>query len=118
MLYSDFSIIVRNHLGVRYGIKKIILIESNAKMSSSKKVIWKGTLRQVFICLKPLPLLGFCLGVVEQYLYRVYLAAKNAYILEVIKCFFSCYQFWMTCITTKENDLLREVEDKAKASQL
>jgi hypothetical protein len=42
--------------------RKIRLIESNAKMSSSKKLTNKGTLRQVFICLRPPPLLAFCLG--------------------------------------------------------
>ncbi len=31
-------------------------------MSSSKKIACKGTLGQVFICLRPPPLLGFCLG--------------------------------------------------------
>jgi hypothetical protein len=31
-------------------------------MSSSKKLTCKGTLRQVFLCLTPPPLLGFCLG--------------------------------------------------------
>ncbi len=31
-------------------------------MSSSKKVTWKVTLGQVFICLRHPPLLGFCLG--------------------------------------------------------
>jgi hypothetical protein len=31
-------------------------------MSSPKKFTYKGTLRQVFICLRPPPLLGFCLG--------------------------------------------------------
>jgi hypothetical protein len=36
------------------------------KMSSSK-VTWRGTLRQLFICLRPPPHLGFWLGVVEQF---------------------------------------------------
>jgi hypothetical protein len=31
-------------------------------MSSSKKCSCKGTSRQVFICLRPPPFLGFCLG--------------------------------------------------------
>jgi hypothetical protein len=31
-------------------------------MSLSKKMTRKGTLWQVFICLNPPPLLGFCLG--------------------------------------------------------
>ncbi len=31
-------------------------------MSSSKKLTCRGTLRQVFICLRPPPHLGFCLG--------------------------------------------------------
>ncbi len=40
--------------------RKIRLIESNAKCL--KKLKCKGTLRLVFICLWPPPLLGFCLG--------------------------------------------------------
>jgi hypothetical protein len=31
-------------------------------MSSSENITCKGTLRQVFFGLRPLPLLGFCLG--------------------------------------------------------
>jgi hypothetical protein len=42
--------------------KKIRLIESNATCRQIKKFTGKGTLRQVFICPKPPPLLGFCLG--------------------------------------------------------
>jgi hypothetical protein len=42
--------------------RKIRLIESNAKCRYLKKVICKGTLPQAFICMRPLPLLGFCLG--------------------------------------------------------
>jgi hypothetical protein len=38
------------------------LIESNAKCRYLKKLTCKGTWRQVFICLRPHPLLGFCLG--------------------------------------------------------
>jgi hypothetical protein len=34
------------------------------QMSSSKKISCKGTLRQVFICLRPPPLLGFLFVVV------------------------------------------------------
>ncbi len=41
--------------------RKIILIESNAKCYL-KKLTCKGALRQVFICLRHPPLLGFCLG--------------------------------------------------------
>jgi hypothetical protein len=37
------------------------------------KVIWKGTLRQVFIYLRSPPLLGFCPGVVKQFLGSVIL---------------------------------------------
>jgi hypothetical protein len=40
----------------------INLYGHQSKMSSSKKVTWKVTLRQVFICLRHPPLLGFCLG--------------------------------------------------------
>ncbi len=41
---------------------KIRLIENNAKCRYLKKSTCKETLRQVFICLRPLPLVGFCLG--------------------------------------------------------
>jgi hypothetical protein len=37
-------------------------VESNAKCLHIKKFTCKGTLQQVFIYLRPLPLLGFCLG--------------------------------------------------------
>ncbi len=37
-------------------------IETTAKCRHLKKWTCKGTLRQVFICLRPPPLLGFCLG--------------------------------------------------------
>ncbi len=40
--------------------RKIVLIKSNAKCRYQKKFTCKGTLRQVFICLRPPPLLGFC----------------------------------------------------------
>jgi hypothetical protein len=43
--------------------RKIVLIESNAKCRHLKKFTCKGTLQQVFICLRPLPLLGFCLAI-------------------------------------------------------
>jgi hypothetical protein len=43
-------------------------------MSSSEKLSWKGTLRQVFNWLRPPPILGFCLGwssdLVGSYLVR------------------------------------------------
>ncbi len=42
--------------------RKIRLIERNAKCCHGKKLTCKGTLRQVFICLRSPPLLGFCLG--------------------------------------------------------
>ncbi len=42
--------------------RKIRLIESNAKCRYLKKLTLKGTLRQLFIYLRPPPLLGFCLG--------------------------------------------------------
>ncbi len=38
------------------------LYRHQSKMSLSKKFTCKGTLRQVFICVRPPPLLGFCLG--------------------------------------------------------
>jgi hypothetical protein len=36
-------------------------LDTISKMSSSKKLTCKWTLRQMFICLRPPPLLGFCL---------------------------------------------------------
>ncbi len=39
-----------------------IYVDTKSKMSSSKKLTCKRTLRQVFICLRPPPLLRFCLG--------------------------------------------------------
>ncbi len=42
--------------------RKVILIEGKAKCRHLKKLTCKGTLRQVFICLRHSPLLGFCLG--------------------------------------------------------
>jgi hypothetical protein len=42
--------------------KDFRLIESNAKCLYLKNLPCKGTLRQVFICLRSSPLLGFCLG--------------------------------------------------------
>jgi hypothetical protein len=37
-------------------------IDNKAKYRHPKKVTWNGTLLQVFICLRPPTLLGFCLG--------------------------------------------------------
>ncbi len=37
-------------------------IDTKAKCRHLKKLTCKGTLRQVFVCLKPPPLLGCCLG--------------------------------------------------------
>jgi hypothetical protein len=45
-----------------YKRKMIRLIKNNAKCRYLKKFTCKGTLRQVFICLRPPPLIGFCLG--------------------------------------------------------
>ncbi len=42
--------------------RKIRLIESNTKCCHLKKLTCTGTLRQVFNCLRPPLLLGFCLG--------------------------------------------------------
>ncbi len=42
--------------------RKIILKESKAKCRYLKNLSCKWTLRQVFIFLRPSPLLGFCLG--------------------------------------------------------
>jgi hypothetical protein len=47
--------------------RKIRLIESNAKCRYLKKLTYKGTLRQVFICLWPPLLLGFLFGMVKQF---------------------------------------------------
>ncbi len=45
-----------------YPRRKIRQIESNAKCRHPKKLTCKGTLWLVFICLRPPPLLSFCLG--------------------------------------------------------
>jgi len=42
--------------------RKMRLIENKEKCRYLKSLSWKGTLRQVFICLRPPPLQGFCLG--------------------------------------------------------
>ncbi len=42
--------------------RKIRMTESNAKCRHLKKLTCKGSLRKLFICLRPPPLLGFCLG--------------------------------------------------------
>ncbi len=42
--------------------RKIRLIEGNAKCRHLKRVTWIGTLRRVFICLRPPPLPDYCLG--------------------------------------------------------
>jgi hypothetical protein len=44
------------------GRRKIRLKESNAKCRHLKKLTCKGSLKQVFICLRPPLLLGFCFG--------------------------------------------------------
>jgi hypothetical protein len=49
-------------VSLAYNRRKIRLIEDNAKC---RHLIDLSTLRQVFICLKPPPLLGFCWGGVE-----------------------------------------------------
>jgi hypothetical protein len=46
---------------IEFAHRKIRLIESNAKCIHLKKFSCKGTLRQLFICLRPPSLLGFCL---------------------------------------------------------
>ncbi len=43
--------------------RKIRLIEDKAKCRHVKKLTWKGTLRQVFICLRPRTPLIHCLRV-------------------------------------------------------
>jgi len=64
---THFSYGKQQHLDRR----KIRLVESNAKCRYLKKLTCKGTLQQVFICVKllqvficlrPPPLQGFCLG--------------------------------------------------------
>ncbi len=69
----------RNHLGVRHWIRKIILIESNAKMSSSKKSYMERDFASGVYLSEAPPLLGFCLGVAEQYLYSVFSSKKCLY---------------------------------------
>ncbi len=46
-------------------LQYISVMGTKAKCLHLKKLTCKGTLRQVFICLRPPPLLGFCLGWVE-----------------------------------------------------
>ncbi len=42
--------------------RKIRLVDTNSKCRHLKKLTCIGTSRQVFICLRPPPLLGYCLG--------------------------------------------------------
>jgi hypothetical protein len=42
-------------------------IECSAKCRHLNKAAWKESLRQIFICSRSPPLLGFCLGVVQQF---------------------------------------------------
>jgi hypothetical protein len=55
LLYTVISVISCDHGLINY-------TDAKAKCRHLKKLNWKGTLRQVFICLRPPPLLGFCLG--------------------------------------------------------
>ncbi len=50
-----------------YWVRLKITLKKQFKMSSSKKFTCKGTLRQVFICLRPPPLLGFRLGLSSNF---------------------------------------------------
>jgi hypothetical protein len=43
-------------------LRKVRLIESNAKCRHLKKFACNGTLQEVFICLRSPPLLDFCMG--------------------------------------------------------
>jgi hypothetical protein len=52
----------QNEDGERSNVRKIRLIESNAKFRYLKKFTCKGTVRQVFICLRPPLLLDFSVG--------------------------------------------------------
>jgi hypothetical protein len=47
---------------LKYDYGLINYIDTKAKCRHLKKLTCKGTLRQEFICLRPPPLLGFCLG--------------------------------------------------------
>ncbi len=58
---SPASMIRDASIRVPWRRRKIRLIESNAKCRHLKKLTREGTLRQVFICLRPFPLLSFCL---------------------------------------------------------
>ncbi len=53
------------------------LYRHQCKMSSSKKLTCKRTLRQVFFCLGPPPLLGFCLGWSSNFLNLVRYSVIN-----------------------------------------
>jgi hypothetical protein len=61
LLHQQYDRLMPSHCVNYRGRRKIRLIESNAKCYL-KKLTCKGTLRQVFICLRPPPLVGFCLG--------------------------------------------------------
>jgi hypothetical protein len=51
--------------GASHGLIKTYRQQSKLTMTSSKKEFTsKGTLRQVFVCLRPPPLVGFCFGAV------------------------------------------------------
>jgi hypothetical protein len=57
-----FKICILSKRDLYFNRRKIKLIEDYAKCRHPKKLTSKGNLRQVFICLKPPPLLGFRLG--------------------------------------------------------
>ncbi len=52
---------VPTSFGTASSRRKITLIESNVKCRYLKKFTCKATLRQVIFCLRPPPLVGFCL---------------------------------------------------------
>jgi hypothetical protein len=52
----------REMTGWSQTVERLRLIETHAKCRYLKKFTCKGALRQVFIYLRPPPLLGFCLG--------------------------------------------------------
>ncbi len=63
--HSFLVIFIQMIFHVTYSHRKIKLVEGNAKCLHPiklKKLTCKGTLRQLFICLRPPPLLGYCLG--------------------------------------------------------
>jgi hypothetical protein len=55
MIFLLYRVYTQHHGLINY-------IDTKAKCRHLKKLTCKGTLREVIMCLRPPPLLGFCLG--------------------------------------------------------